>query len=642
MRIPIVFIVLAAYAAHALSQAPEEPLEQVLVTASRTPVQAIRAGSSYTVIGRAELERRQIVHVADALRDVPGFALSRAGAPGSLTQLRVRGAESNHVMVFIDGVEANDPASVDEFLFEHLMATEIERIEIIRGPQSALWGSDALAGVINVITARGTSPLSANGYLESGSFGTTHAGGRFSSSGAAYDFNVGISHFDTNGANVSRTGAEDDGSRNSTLNLTAGAKVSERTRLDLFARHTDATTDFDGTDFITTGLPTDADKQTDATRSYLRISANTSFFDHQWSHRFSLTGLETDNRNYDHDFGISLGETAAEKLGLYYQTSLALAEFKAHRLTFAVDHEKQEFSQRGLVNSFGDPNQDQKLDTTGYLVEYQGMDLGSFSMSAAVRHDKNSEFEDISTYRVTLAYLAGAAKTRLHASLGTGQKSPTFIERFGYFAEEFIGNPNVKPEKSEGWEIGVEQTIGESGASFSVVYFNEELEDEIDGFVFDPTTFLFTVANRSGISERKGLEVSLDAALLENLDLGANYTYLDSTELASLGETLEEVRRPEHMLAVNLNYIPVPRANINLNVSYNGSQEDVIFPPYPQPSARVELDGYTLVNVAVAYRLTPSIQLFGRVENLLDEDYEDIVGFNTPGIGAFLGVRIGR
>jgi vitamin B12 transporter len=624
--------------AAALTAAQDTDLENVLVTASRTPVSATQAGSSFTVIDRAELERRQIVYVADALRDVPGFSMSRVGTLGSQTQFRIRGAEANQVMVFIDGVEANDPASGDEFLFEQLMATEIERIEVIRGPQSALWGSDALAGVINLITRRGSEPFSASGYFEAGSFSTTIAGGQLSATGNVFDINLGASHLNTDGENISRIGDEEDGSRNSTFSLNAGARVSERTRLEIFARRTESLTEFDGTDFVSTGLPTDADRETDATQQYLRMTAKTSSASERWQHQLSLTQLETDNQNTD--AGAFLGSTAAEKLGLYLQTSVVLDAARAHRLTFAVDHETQDFAQRGPASLFGDPNQDQTLDTTGYVIEYQGTELGPFSVSAALRHDDNSAFDDISTYRLTGSYRSESAGTRLHASIGTGQKSPTFVDRFGFFSDEFIGNPELRPEKSKGWEIGFEQPLSTLNASFAATYFDEQLEDEIDGFVFDPASTFFTAANRPGKSERSGVELSVNADFTRSIEMSANYTYLDSTERQALGEEVDETRRPKNMFSLSLNYAPGTRTNINLNLSYNGSQDDVAFPPFPQPPERVRLNGYTLVGLAASYQLTPAVQLIGRIENLLDENYEDVVGFNTPGVGAYFGVRV--
>ena len=639
MQKPFLFLFLVLLTSNLAAQQSDETLEKILVTASRTPVPASRVGSSYSIIDRADLQSRQIVYVTDALRDVPGLAVSRAGTFGSQTQVRIRGGEANQVMVLIDGVEANDPALGDEFQFDQLVSTAIERIEIVRGPQSALWGSDALSGIINLITVRGTEPFSANGYLEAGSFGTTNVGAHVSSSGAIYDINVGASHLETDGTNISRDGDEVDGNRNTTLNLNAGAQISERTRFEFFARHTDTARDFDGVDFFSTGLPTDADRRTAATQDYLRASASTAFLDDRWTHRFSFTGLETDNENFGD--GAPLGSTAAEKLGFYYQTSLAFTESESHRLTFAIDRENEKFSQRGTASPFGDPNQDQEVDTTGYVLEYQGLDLGPLTFSAALRHDLNSDFDDVSTYRVTGSYLIGPSSTRLHASLGTGQKSPTFVDRFGFFSDEFVGNPDLKPERSKGWEIGLEQSLQRANLTIAATYFDERLEDEIDGFVFDPGTFLFTAANRPGDSKRQGVELWLTASPHDSLDLTASYTYTEATELASLGNEVDELRRPRNMLAVNLNFTIRPRAEINLNVSYNGSQDDIMFPPFPLPPERVRLSSYTLVDLAASYRLTPTVQLVGRIENLLDENYEDVVGFNTPGVGAYIGVRVG-
>ena len=640
MRTTMLFAAVIGMVANTSAQPPDKDLETVLVTASRTPVDAAWVGSSYTVIDRDDLERRQIVHVTEMLRDVPGFSISRVGTVGSQAQLRVRGAEANHIMVFIDGVEANDPASGDEFLFEQLLATEIERIEVIRGPQSALWGSDALAGVINVITRRGSEPFAADGYLEAGSFGTHHAGGQISASGQVFDLSVGISHLTTGGTNISRLGDEEDGSNNTTFNLNAGAQLSDTSRLEFFARQTDTVTDFDLIDFVSTGLPADADRVTDATQQYLRASASKSLFSGRWNHRMTLTSLETNNANFDS--AVPIGLTASEKLGLYYQTTLMLTSSDVHRVTFAVDRETQKFFQRGTLSDFGDPNQDQSLDTTGYVVEYQGKDLSGFYVSATLRYDDNSAFDNIGTYRVTGAYLLDPLQMRLRVSVGTGQKSPTFVDRFGFFSDQFIGNPHVRPEQSKGWEIGFEQMFGDGAASLVATYYNDRLQDEIDGFVFDPNTFLFTSANRLGKSDRRGVEVSFDANVLENIDLSVGYTYTDSTERTSLGEKFDEVRRPKNMFSINFNYAPSVRTNINLNVSYNGSQEDIIYPPFPQPSERVRLDEYKLVSLAGTYRLSSAVRLVGRIENLLDENYEDVVGFSTPGVGAYFGIRVGQ
>ena len=614
-----------------------EELDTIVVTASRTPISVAHSGSSLTVINRDEIERRQLVYVADVLRDVPGVSVSRSGTFGSQTQIRMRGSEANQVLVMIDGIEVNDPAIGGEFQFEHLTTADIDRIEIVRGPQSALWGSDALGGVINIITRHAETPLSASGYIEGGSFGTVLAGGRLSAAQNAYAIDLSVSYLDTDGSNIARTGAEDDGYSNNTINLTARLDPSERWHFEFSGRRTDTTKQFDGVDFAATGLPIDADLETDATQNYLRSAASFSLAN--WTHRLSATYLDTKNDNFAG--GVGTGSTAAEKLGVYYQATLRFSKSEDHTLTIAVDHEQEDFHQRGTPSPLGDPNQDQTLETTAYVVEYRAVPFDSLALSAAVRYDDNSDFDEITTYRLSTSYLIQRSNTRLRASYGTGQKSPTFLERFGFFPDLFLGNPNVAPESSRGWEIGFEQIWRNDRFVFMATYFNEELKDEINGFVFDPNTFLFTAANEIGTSDRQGVELMFSAHFTA-VDVTASYTVTDSTQPDGSGGEVDEVRRPRHMVSANLNYAVQERTNINLNVSYNGSQYDLFFPPFPQPSEQRKLDGYTLVNLAASYQVTNRVQVYGRIENLFDEQYEDVLGFNTPGIGAFVGVRLGH
>ena len=609
-------------------------LETVVVTASRTPVAIRDSGSSISVITRQDLERQQTIQVTEVLRNVAGIAVSQSGPLGAQTQLRLRGSEANHVLVLIDGVEVNDPAFGDEFQFEHLTTDAIERIEIVRGPQSALWGSDAVGGVINVITRREQGVSGTTGYLESGSSATQHAGGRISIARDTYDIDFGAAYLDSDGDNISRQGSEKDGYRNSTVNLTATFDPSEAIHLGLFGRYTDSDKQFDAIDFLETGLPTDADRASNAKQGYFAATALISPPGSSLSHQVKLTYLDT-AQNSTSDGG-EVSRFGAEKFGFYYQTTLPLGQSEAHSLTLAVDHEQEDFTQRGIASAFGDPNQAQELDNTGYVLEYRGALSAALNLSAAVRYDDSSAYEAATTYRLTGSYALG--ETRLRGSVGTGQKSPTFGDRFGFFPDTFIGNPNLEPERSRGWELGIERPLGER-VSLAATYFDERLEDEINGFVFDPVSFQFTAANVSGRSERQGVELMVSAELSRYLELDASYTYTDSTQQDQGGNQIDEIRRPHHLGAFNLNYAANDRVNVNVNVAFNGSQFDTFFPPFPQSPERRKLANYKLVTLAASYQLTPRLTFFGRIENLLDEDYEDVLGFNTPGIGAFIGVR---
>ncbi len=607
--------------------------ETLVVRASRRPMTLEAAGSSVSVITREQIERRQSIFVADLLRTVPGIAVSRSGSLGAQTQLRLRGAEANHVLVFIDGVAVNDPAIGDEFQLEHLLASDIERIEVVRGPQSALWGSDAVGGVINIRTRRPESgPPGGDGVLEAGSFGTVRAGAGWRLGRDGYGVDVRAAHFDTDGTNIARTGDEEDGYRNSSANVTARLTPSETVRLDFNARHVDSRQEFDATDFAT-GLPADSDRVTDGAQSYLGASVALEGAMH-WDHGLELTYLDTETRN--HADGEPDGTTSAEKAAFSYQGDLAVPG-TAHGLTFALDHEAERFVQRGEATPFGDPNQTRRLSTTGSVIEYRARPGPALNLSASARYDASSEFDDVATYRVAASYPVGDA-TRVRASYGTGQKSPTFVERFGFFSDVFLGNPDLRPEQSEGWEVGFHRRLLDDALSLDMAYFDETLEDEINGFAFDVASGRFTAVNESGRSRRRGVEAEVSARVGSAVDVTASYTYLDATEPGADGEHVAEIRRPRHSGAVSVDYSFSPRASFNANVTYNGARYDTHFPP-GQPAERRELGGYRLVTLAARYRLTDGLELFGRVENALDETYEDVIGFATPGAAAYAGIR---
>ena len=435
--------------------------------------------------------------------------------------------------------------------------------------------------------------------------------------------------------NISRQGDETDGYRNGTLNFAATLRPSETTQLGLVARHTDSEKQFDAIDFFETGLPADADRSAEATQSYLAATAEISPAENSLTHQFKLTYLDTAQDSLSD--GFELSGFGAQKLGFYYQTTLPLGVSDAHSLTAAVDHEREDFVQRGTASPFGDPNQTQKLDTTGYVLEYRAAPNESLNLSAAIRYDDSSVYDAATTYRLTASY--ALRKTRLRASLGTRTEVADIRRPVRIFPRHV--HRQLRPQTGAIPRLGDryrERALGDR-TSLTATYFDETLEDEIDGFVFDPASFQFTAANVSGRSERHGVELTVSAELSPSLDFGASYTYTDSTQPDGSGDLVDEIRRPQNVGAFNLNYAANERVNVNVNVTYNGSQYDTFFPPFPRSPERVTLASYTLVTLAASYQMTPRLELFGRIENLLDEDYEDVYGFNTPGIGAFIGLR---
>lgn len=616
-------------------------MEPLLVTAALEPLSARDVASSVTVITREEIEQKQVKVLADLLRDVPGFNVSQAGGPGTQTQVRVRGAEANHLLVLVDGIRANDPASADEFQYQYALTANIERIEIIRGPQSSIWGSDAVAGVINIIRRKDVDTTQWGGRAEVGSFDTVDVAldGSWRGSGGL-ELRGGVSRHETDGINIARMGDEKDGASNTTLDAGLEYAFTEAVRASVSGQYVDASSDFDAIDFVITGLPTDADRVTEAERRYLRSALDWAPPGGAWSGNASVNWTDTDNLNLAD--GAFTSSTAAEVLDTRLRASVLWPgqdEGQEHRMTFAMDHVDTDFSQRGIASPFGDPNQDQSYDQTSFAAEYVGRWFEGFTMTLSGRHNSFSDFDNIGTWQIGASHEVQEG-VRVRGSYGTGMKVPTFTERFGFFEDFFIGNPDLKPEQSRGWEFGLEWTLPVAGLVLGGAYFDTVLQDEIDGFVFDPDTFLFTAANKDSDSDRNGFEVTLDSRPLPGLTLGASYTYTDATESDFTGQAVRELRRPRHMGSLSANYrFADDRANLNLNVNHTGKQFDVFFDPATFIGETVELSSYTVADMAGSWRLTPSLELVGRISNLTDEDYEEVLGFSRPGRAYYAGIR---
>lgn len=662
MRLALTGLALSAFTTTALASGPGP--ETIIVTAARLPQPIDQVGSAVSIVTRQDIDDRQATVVADVLRGLPGISIARSGPVGSQTQLRMRGAESNHVLVLIDGVPANDLAGADEFAFEHLHTFDIERIEVVRGPQSALWGSDALAGVINVLSRRPAEGLQAEARLEGGSFGTWNGGAWAGARNERGYASLSASRFDSSGSNASRSGDEDDGYDNTTVSLGAGYALAPSLDLDLSYRRTRAGNDFDNASILT-GLPADdanGDGLVDTYHStlrqdYLRTSVRWDPLDGLWTHqlRYGITDTETHTRAEDLYAPGVIDHTRQDghKTGVYYQTSLRLRRDAQGNpldvLSFAVDHQREQYRQRGPVSSYDfdgdgvadlvyDPNQSPSMHRTGYVAEYLAS-LGShLNLSVGLRHDDYSDFDRANTWRTAASWRPGGGAARLHASLGRGVKTPTFIERFGYFAQQFAGNAQLRPERSLGWDAGIEGSLAGGSVVVDLSYFRADLKDEIDGN-HCCVNGMYTAVNRPGTSHRSGVELSARAEISPTWALDAAYTYTDASEPVAGGRQ-RELRRPRHEAALALDgKWWSGRLGFHAALSHTGQRLDNFFDASFTPH-RVSLGSYTLLTLAGQYEVSPALSIHARVENALGESYEDVYGFNTPGAAAYLGLRL--
>ena len=605
-----------------------DTLDQIIVTGSRAPISAGDIGSAVTIITRQDIDRRQVRYVSDLLRAVPGFSVSHTGVVGAQTQVRVRGSEANQVLVLIDGVRANDPATGDEFRWEFLATANIERIEIVRGPQSALWGSDAIGGVVHIITKSGRDAPGVGGYLEAGSENTLNAAMNGGFGGDTWSVVVGVEQLATDGSNISRSGSENDDSDITTGSLNARFKPSDRIAIQLGLRTVDAYSQFDAVDFVETGLPTDSDVATDTTQRLAQLGVTLGSSENRVRHHLNARYFDSDNR--DLTDGFAAASSTSDRLNLGYQADIRIGK---NLLAIALEHEKTNFEQRGEI-VWGDPNQDQEMDVMSVVTDFQGRATDNVTYLLSARFDDNSDFDNVVTGRASIAWDVSDATT-LRANIGTGQKTPTFIERFGYFPGQFKGNPALKPEQSLSYDIGLDQRIAAS-AVIQIAVFEQEIEDEIDGFIFDPDTLLYTADNLSTTSKRSGVELGARWTVSEQLDLTMNYTYTDATENGAI-----ELRRPRHAGSMQANYsFMSARGHIALAADYGGTRRDMFFPPWPNPSELVTLGNYWLLDLTAQFQLTESVRLFARASNLLDTDYEQVYGYRTPGRAAYAGVQV--
>jgi vitamin B12 transporter len=634
----VVALSLAAQFVSVPSQAQESPLEQVIVTATRAGEGVRRdvLGASITVLEPDDLEQRQTRLVSDVLRDVPGVAVGRAGTVGGLTQVRVRGTEGNHVLVLIDGMEASDPYS-GEFDFAVLLADEVARIEVLRGQQSALYGSDAIGGVIHYMTASGKDAPGVRARVEAGSFDTVEGAARFAGSSGVFDYAVSAGYQTTDGVPTSRFGTRKLGAENSTISGRFELAPTDTFRLKAVTRYTRTEADlndqdydwpFDGPPSPTYGFVIDSDDHYDNRAFYGLLRAELDSLEGRWRNAVSVQGADADREMFSEGALSSSSEGA--RLKASYESSLSFgSDVFSQTLTAALDFERERMQNTGPVF---DPSMAirREIDNTGVVLQYDAVVNERVGFGAALRYDDNDRFDNATTYRVQGSYRFDGG-TRLRAAAGSGIKNPSMTELFGYNPSTFIGNPDLKPEKSKGWEAGIEQSFAEGAALIGVTYFDSTLENEI--YTDFLPGFMSTPGNRATESTQEGVEFFGTARLGANWRIDASYTYLDAQE-----NGVEEVRRPKNIASLNVGWRVLDgRAGLQLTVRYNGEMYDnnwtLVGPPL------VVMPEFTLVNLGGDFRINDSLSLYGRVENLLDEEYEEVYTYRTPGRAVYFGVR---
>lgn len=603
---------------------PREEEYVVSPTAMATPTDQV--ASSVTVITAKDMERQQIRTVPDALRTVPGLNVVQSGGQGGLTSVFMRGTNSSHVKVLVDGIDVSDPSNPTRaFDFGHLVTADIERIEVLRGPQSGLYGADALGGVISVITKKGEGPVRVSGFVEGGSFSTFNQAVGARGSKDRFDYAFNATHLRSTDTPVTPLDLLPPGQRrnsdiydNWTYSTRLGYAFSDTFALNFVARYTEAELGFTGDAcpapmFI---CAPEAERSQQLTNQlFSRGEVVWSPFGEVFKNYFSVAYTDHANVNISPSQGRSFND--GDRIKTDWRGVWKVAQGQV--IMMGLEHQNETLRT--------DTTSAEEFNQAGY-IELQSEITKRFYLAANVRYDNNENFGGHTTWRVAPVYIAPGTETKVHASIATGFRAPTLNQRFVDFpAFFFFGNPNLRPEESLGWDVGFEQPLLNDRVRFGATYFHNEITDLIQ------INAAFTTVENIGKATTSGVEVFARWAITDRLGIRANYTYTEAVNDLT-GDDL--ARRPRHRGSVTATWSPTDPLSLSATVIETGSFLDV--GRFGGPTFMAS--GYTLVNLAAEYKLNDNLTLFGRADNLFDVEYQNPTGFLRPGLGVFVGLRV--
>jgi vitamin B12 transporter len=609
-------------AAGAACAAAEDAADEVVVTATRFPTPESQVASSITIITAGEIEARQLRTLPDVLKDLPGLNVVRSGGPGGQTSVFMRGTNSDHTKVFVDGIDVNDPSSPNaSFDFGLFLAQDIAKVEVLRGPQSGLYGSDAIGGVINIITKSGSGPASFVARVEGGSFDTFNQSAALGGSADGFHYTANIEHFHSGATPVTPLDLLTPGERRIDDyydNLTASTKLGLDVGVDfdigLVGRYTDTHLRNTGENFAAFPATPDSAQSEDETHQYYtRGTAHLVLFDGNVEQTLGVAYSNIKSRGTSPDGPPT--EYSGDRLKLDWQGNVKLRSDEI--LILGAEHQKDEIT---------NPISASTAINSGY-AELQSSFAGDFFNTLSVRYDASDRFGSKVTYRLAPAYLIEATGTKLKASVGSGFKAPTLSEMFQNFPDfGFFGNPNLRPESSIGYDFGFEQRVADS-LRLGVTYYRNNIKN----LITDNSTF--TSYANVGRAVTDGIESFVSYQASPTLELRTDYTFTQAYD-----DILHEVllRRPKHKASVTAEWRATPKLSISPSMLYVGAwidgNRDFSVP-------RLTAGGYTIADVAANYDLTDRLSIFARVDNMLGRHYEAPVGFLQPARGVYAGAK---
>jgi vitamin B12 transporter len=623
------------------SDLKEITTRDIVISPTKTPQPLSQVTSAVEVIDGKELEEKKIKTVVDALRLAQGLAVFSNGGPGTQATVRMRGAFARHTLVLIDGAIVNSPTD-GSFNFANLTAENIDRIEILRGAQSMLYGSDAVGGVINIITRKGVGKPTASAFVEHGSFATIREGGQLSGAKGPVDFAMSLSRWDTSSfsaVNYRRGATERDGFHNWQASGRIGMALPKDGRLDLTLRWWNSDVNNDSA-FGNTRLDVLGSKTT--SRTLVLSGSYEQPLTSWWSQKLTV-GQNNDRFIFNSGTiqrNLVTGVTSAvfpfpadtEVLSrrIEWQHNFQVAE----PLLLTAGYQFRE-EQGDASTSFGGDQPNRLISSHAGFAQAQLNLREQIFFTAGIRQDSYNVFGDATTYRITGGYRFKETGTKLRSSYATGFRAPTLNDLF------FVGanNPDLKPEKTKSFDVGIDQTLMDGRLQLSATYFWNRFSNLIqftDAFACPspPVVPGFPNSCPQNIASAKtqGWELGFNYQILKGLLARGQYTYTLTRDSST---TRRLQRWPVDQASLGLTYQPIPVARINVDYRFVGARNNDV---PNSPSQR--MGSFGVVNVSASYDVTDHLQVYGRVDNLFDQQYEEILFFGTPIRSVFGGVKI--
>lgn len=609
-------------------------VEEIVVAATRTPQALARIGSSVSVITREEIEATQTAVVSDLLARMPGVSFSRNGGTGSTTSLRIRGAETDHTTVIIDGVKLNDPASTGGgYNFANLLAGDIGRIEVLRGAQSTLWGSQAIGGVVNIVSAQPARPFEASGQIEGGSRGTAHGRAGVGGADGRLTWRLAGSYFTEDGISAYINGAEDDGYRNVSASGRLRYDVTDDVSVDLRGVYSKGRNGFDGFPPPLYAFADTAEYgRTEEVLGYAGV--NFALLGGRLRNRVAYAYTDTDRDNFNPDQAVTTRtfDAVGRNKRWEYQGSFSIAE--GADAVFGAEHETSSFrtSSPSDFDPAPVPTEDEVGITSGY-AQVQAEVFPGLTLTGGLRYDSHDTFGDRLLGQAAAAWALNGGDTVLRASFGQGFKAPTL-----YQLHSLYGNTALAPEKADSWDAGVTQRFLDGTLTASVVGFYRKTRNQID-YVSCPGANPLCTPGKPGVYDNtastraKGIEVE-GVARVESLTLAVNYTFTDSenTSAGSANRGKGLARRPRHAANVSADFAWPFGVSTGAALRYVGKTFD-------NAANSFVLDDYTVVDLRAAWAINQTVEVYGRIENVFDEVYSTTRNYSSPRRGAFAGIR---